>query len=448
MEGVKEMTAKQAQERLNYFNGQRLEATDYRIEQAYHMAVRRELNRSLYTSGIAKGLEVTKKSAHTVLISPGLALDYWGREIILAEELELTVGGMISTTPGEVFGNYLVIEYGEERSSPMHEQCPSKSGENAGLNWSGPTRIIAKPLIYVQDSWPSETSGKLVLAQIELKQGCEVVKVYAGMRKYVAAGKPPKVRTISFEGEKDIDASNPKVLYFHVSGGYPEKVLLILRASKFSSLYYTELGLHNHESSAKAIVTDKTKDLRHHHVPVGPQRTGPGSKHKHSLYVDGDAFAAEADDKTGGEGWNERLISEEEGHTHEIGNLTFSSELDLWKHTHDVTITPVVKDAGATGAEKSRSGATLQYLDHLQIWFDKNLNGSVGVNITNDVLAFLNWGELGDGSKLHKLVTHGTDNKNPLDLIQFGLDLSPGEHSLTFMVNKGGGQIHYNLYVE
>ena len=45
-------------ERLNYFNGQRLQAADFKLEQDYHMRVRRWLNRSLYTPGIASGLEV------------------------------------------------------------------------------------------------------------------------------------------------------------------------------------------------------------------------------------------------------------------------------------------------------------------------------------------------------------------------------------------------------
>ena len=45
-------------DRLNYFNGQRLEATDFKTEQDYHIRVRRWLNKSLYSAGIARGLEV------------------------------------------------------------------------------------------------------------------------------------------------------------------------------------------------------------------------------------------------------------------------------------------------------------------------------------------------------------------------------------------------------
>ena len=56
-------------ERLNYYNGQRLEAGDMRTEQDYHVRVRRWLNKSLYTPGIAAGLDVTVKEGdpHTVV---------------------------------------------------------------------------------------------------------------------------------------------------------------------------------------------------------------------------------------------------------------------------------------------------------------------------------------------------------------------------------------------
>src|ERR1044071_5344931 len=93
-------------ERLNYFNGQRLEASDFKLEQSYHMRVRRWLNKSLYTWGIAKGLEVEVKpgDSHRVIVSPGLALDAQGREIILLEEAEVQVVGSPSAVEGIVYG--------------------------------------------------------------------------------------------------------------------------------------------------------------------------------------------------------------------------------------------------------------------------------------------------------------------------------------------------------
>src|SRR6266513_2034651 len=69
-------------DRLNYYNGQRLEAGDLKLEQEYHIRVRRWINKSLCTPGIASGLDIREqKGTRFVIVSPGLALDAEGREI-------------------------------------------------------------------------------------------------------------------------------------------------------------------------------------------------------------------------------------------------------------------------------------------------------------------------------------------------------------------------------
>jgi hypothetical protein len=75
-------------DRVNYFNGQRLDAADFRADQDYQIRVRRKLFSSLYPiGGIVEGLEVTKhpSDAHKVRVAPGVALDFLGREIILLD---------------------------------------------------------------------------------------------------------------------------------------------------------------------------------------------------------------------------------------------------------------------------------------------------------------------------------------------------------------------------
>ena len=42
-------------ERLSFYNGERLNADDFKLEQEYHIRVRRWLNKSLYSAGIAGG---------------------------------------------------------------------------------------------------------------------------------------------------------------------------------------------------------------------------------------------------------------------------------------------------------------------------------------------------------------------------------------------------------
>ena len=67
-------------ERLNYFNGQRLAASDFRTEQGHQDGMRRVLNSSLYSSGIVTGLEVEidPNQNHNVIVRHGLAFDYLG----------------------------------------------------------------------------------------------------------------------------------------------------------------------------------------------------------------------------------------------------------------------------------------------------------------------------------------------------------------------------------
>src|SRR5712664_492834 len=118
-------------ERLNYFNGQRLAATDFRAEQGHHDGMRRVLNHALYSSGIVVGLEVelvkstppNPADKHRVIVKRGLAFDHLGREIFLPEDDFVQAMVLPSTTKGLVFGSLLVISYREQRKSPVSDGC-------------------------------------------------------------------------------------------------------------------------------------------------------------------------------------------------------------------------------------------------------------------------------------------------------------------------------------
>ena len=127
--------------RLNYFNGQRLEATDLKTEQSYHLDVRRRLTKALFTPGIAAGLEVTKSatSAHGVTVSPGVAIDNQGREIILLEARDLLVIGAPAPLEGVAFGNFVAIEYGEDLTAPVLSGC-TPQGSPAAARSAQPHR--------------------------------------------------------------------------------------------------------------------------------------------------------------------------------------------------------------------------------------------------------------------------------------------------------------------
>jgi hypothetical protein len=112
------MTQFQQFERLNYFTGQLLGADDFRREQAYHRDKARLHNRFLHGWGIVSGLDVGLDGASTVVVSPGLALDCAGNELVLAAPLTLSLAALGGR-------HYVALHYQEIPVAPL----PSPQGE-------------------------------------------------------------------------------------------------------------------------------------------------------------------------------------------------------------------------------------------------------------------------------------------------------------------------------
>ena len=75
-------------ERLNYYEREHLRSFDFVAEQNYHLEMRRRLNIALHLWGVVEGLELKKGSIEPglpeqVYITPGMAIDAYGREILL-----------------------------------------------------------------------------------------------------------------------------------------------------------------------------------------------------------------------------------------------------------------------------------------------------------------------------------------------------------------------------
>jgi hypothetical protein len=438
-------------DRLNYYNGRRLVAGDLRLEQDYHIRVRRWLNKTLFTPGIADGLEVRVSSAspRKVVVSPGLAIDALGREVILVEETEVDVVGVPSTEDDWVFGNYLTIEYAEETVASAQDGCAVRT-DRRELAWGGPTLIRATPVLAFQGSWPDEAGGKVLLGQVELGAGCEVTRIHNGVRKYVDAA-APSVRSLAFEGEKDIDQQNPKVLSFHIRGGPPRSVLLYLWGGRFSTLFYTELPAHTHPVDLTSTPTGDSTVGHTHEFTIGDIDTSPQDAHSHD--IEGSAFVEGGDIslklRGGGEVVNltdviQAKAKNANSHFHTVSIPTKETTLSGQADPHAIagdTGSRGVTDAGSGGARTS--GSELTYVRRLKVYLDGN-------EITSEVLTQLGWpaagwSTLGDGTAGHPLVMSGT---GAIDLLRVNLTLVEGEHKLELRVdNSSGGNIRYNLYV-
>jgi hypothetical protein len=95
--------------RPHYFSGQLLTADDLAAEQDYHRQMRWLHNRMLHGWGVVGGLHVQVEGddAGHVVVSPGFALDGWGRELIIIEPVHVGL-------PGKAFDVVLYLQYVEE----------------------------------------------------------------------------------------------------------------------------------------------------------------------------------------------------------------------------------------------------------------------------------------------------------------------------------------------
>lgn len=473
-------------ERLNYYNGQRLEAGDLKLEQEYHIRTRRWLNKSLYTTGIASGLDVREeKGTRTVIVSPGLALDGEGREILLLEESRLTVPGKPHKKPqgsdAVVEGLYLTIRYNEESIHEERNGCvPQSEGSKQNGNrpaWGGPARVQAKPQFNWRDLLPYESSGEMLLAQVELTPDCsQVHQVNTGVRRYVGAASDAKVRQYALEGERHIDKDNPGRIYFHIRGRQPKAVTLYLRAEKFSTLFYTEMGQHKHANDAAGFSTT----IPGHQHAITPINTpglgvGTGQAGDHSHLV-GDIRAnisGVLTNPSGGWGIPPLLppldLSIRQASLKIWASMDFALQPD-GSHLHALpattdfnvqTIIPLsgkgssdtagVSDISARNDTAHSPQMALDYVFDMQVYIGPSTYQSA--NHTNDILNQLRsaqptqtWDKLGDGGGGHALAVKGT-GEIKLDFLP-NVAFTEGEYVIELKVVSGGGRVLYNLYVE
>lgn len=440
-------------ERVNYFNGQRLVAADFRTDQEYQIAVRRKMNSVLYSSGIVQGLEVTASltDKHKVVVAPGVALDFLGREIILPDATEVQASGTQTTNPAAIFGNYVVISYAEQRTQAVSDGCTTPAGNCGGnLSWGAATRIEQTPQLTFTDTYPSPTSGLIVLAQVELLAGCSVGHIESGIRRYAVAAKPPTTRPISLEGEKDIDQTNPKTLYFHIDGGVPNSVTLYLRGAMLSTLYYTEMGNHHH--ALQLSTQDTTLHLGHDHTATGGT-TDEAPDHTHNYYVDGGETTGGIDvndqQVIGRTNTDTSAIVPNGKHTHHLTGLVIGTGLGDMAHHHDIN-----GNTGDTGRNlNAKTGQHLTYVNNLRVLYDRqDITAAIVQYLSANNAAWAGVTQLGDGTGSLPMTAQsdGSGGTGPIALGQLSvaLDFSPGQHSLTFQVtDSSGGQIQYNLYV-
>lgn len=159
--------------RLNYFTSQFLVEKDFKDEQAYHVEMRRRHNQALHLFGIAKGLEVSKTGDRQVSVSPGVAIDKDGREIVLSADapVDLTRFGANATV-------FLTLQYQEVFD-------PADRYQSGGVD--NFTRTTERPKLDANTAVPPTDGSVIALTQVKLDGSGNVSSIDPSVRKFASA---------------------------------------------------------------------------------------------------------------------------------------------------------------------------------------------------------------------------------------------------------------------
>jgi hypothetical protein len=143
-------------ERTNFVEGQVLGAEDLRRDQEYHLGMRRLMNRFLHGQGVVSGLSVSSGDPPgTLVVEPGLAVDAWGRGIVVPAPtmVDLRERGSGSFT--------ILLRYLETATEPV----PTPEGERA--------RVIAEgyEIVVASVASPTPPEPPVVLASVTVGEG-------------------------------------------------------------------------------------------------------------------------------------------------------------------------------------------------------------------------------------------------------------------------------------
>ncbi|NDO46137.1 hypothetical protein [Clostridium sp. MD294] len=121
--------------RNNYFYGKLLSVRDFQEEQKYFNDKRRLSNFLTTGAGVVSGMNVVLLDETTISLGQGFALDYTGREIIVAEAITQklsTIKGFEELEDGQAA--YLCIAYEEKEQELIHSVTGKITGENKYYN--------------------------------------------------------------------------------------------------------------------------------------------------------------------------------------------------------------------------------------------------------------------------------------------------------------------------
>lgn len=137
-------------ERLNYYEGEYLGAIDFEAEQEYHRDMRRRHNIGPHTWGIVTGLDVAQflnggpNKEVDVFIQPGVAVDGFGREIVVFSPYQLTTDMFADFPAKQTLSVW--IGYTQQMINPNSDTCASTGQTNAYGRVQEGFQIVISPI--------------------------------------------------------------------------------------------------------------------------------------------------------------------------------------------------------------------------------------------------------------------------------------------------------------
>jgi hypothetical protein len=131
-------------ERLNYYEGEYLGATDFQAEQDYQRDMRRRHNVGQHTWGIVSGLDLalvptgvnapgSNLPEVNVYVQPGMAIDGFGREIVVLSKTQLTTD--LFAAYNNPAAQYIImsvwISYAQVMLNPPSDACTAANASNS-----------------------------------------------------------------------------------------------------------------------------------------------------------------------------------------------------------------------------------------------------------------------------------------------------------------------------
>ncbi len=138
--------------RVRYFEQQFLRTQDFTDEQAYHLAMRRRHNIAHHSWGIVQGLEV-KLDEEGLFIQPGVAIDGYGRELILPVREPLPVGTFDDKGVDKLDVLLVYGRFGRD-SAPSGYGSSGSNGNSLQYRWQ------ERPLVYLEKPSPATISRR------------------------------------------------------------------------------------------------------------------------------------------------------------------------------------------------------------------------------------------------------------------------------------------------